>query len=231
MINQLTSATTRFMATIAPLSDEEMSAASRLPNWTRGHIATHIARNADAMVNLCTWAKTGVQLPMYASQEERDRDIELGSGRSAAEIVADVDESASRLTAAIESLDEAARKAMIRRGAAAAGPAFPAIQIPWMRIREVEIHLVDLGLGPTFSDTPIEFLTALLAEEIPNFDSRMAGLTLNCSEGSQFKIGDGHQLINGTIGDITAWLLGRANPNEIARLVSDQPIPTPPKWL
>ena len=183
------------------------------------------------MVNLCTWAKTGVQLPMYASQEDRDRDTELGSGRSAAEIVADVDESASRLTAAIESLDEAARKTMIRRGAAAAGPAFPAIQIPWMRIREVEIHLVDLGLGPTFSDTPIEFLTALLVEETPHFDARFVDLELICTEGPTFRIGDGTQKISGAIADLTAWLLGRANTNEIARLVSDQPIPTPPKWL
>lgn len=168
---------------------------------------------------------------MYASKEERDRDIESGSGRGAAEIVADATESASRLTAAIESLDESARKAMIRRGAAAAGPAFPAIQIPWMRIREVEIHLVDLGLEPTFSDTPIEFLTALLVEETPHFDARIIGLELICTEGPTFRIGDGAQKISGAIADLTAWLLGRANTNEIARLVSDQPIPTPPKWL
>ena len=231
MLEPMASATTRFLALISPLSDEELKAPSRLPNWTRGHVATHIARNADAMVNLCTWARTGLQLPMYRSQEERDSDIEHGANRSAAQIVADVAKSAESLAAAIESLNESALKTTIRRGAAAAGPAFPASAIPWMRLREIEIHLVDLDLTPSFADTSLEFLVALLAEEVPNFESRVVGLTLLTQEGPRFQIGDGGQRITGPIGDITAWLLGRAKENEILRLSSDLPIPAPPRWL
>jgi maleylpyruvate isomerase len=229
--NPLTSATARFIAAISPLSDEQMAAPSRLPGWSRGHVATHIARNADAMVNICTWAKTGVQTPMYASVAERDSAIEAGAHRSAAEILADVTRSSIRLAKAIESLDEKALTATVRRGAAGAGPAFPASSIPWMRLREVEIHLVDLDLVPTFAQSPLDFLTSLLAEEVPNFDGRISGLVLMCAEGSRFQIGDGKQAIRGAIGDITAWLLGRAKSSEIARLASDQPIPAPPKWL
>ncbi|OIQ75151.1 mycothiol-dependent maleylpyruvate isomerase [mine drainage metagenome] len=208
-----------------------MATDSRLPNWSRGHVATHIARNADALTNLCTWAKTGVPHLMYASREERDSEIEDGAKRNAADIVADVKESAARLSNAFAALTETELQTIIRTGPGGAGPSQPVSRIPWMRLREVEIHLVDLDLAPTFADTPIEYLTSLLAEVIPNFDASLAGLTLNCSEGSAFKIGDGDQVINGSTGDITAWLLGRANSDELARLSSDQEIPTPPKWL
>jgi maleylpyruvate isomerase len=229
--NFLADATTRFLAAISSLSDEQIRASSRLPGWTRAHVATHIARNADAMVNLCTWAKTGVQTPMYTSVEERNSQIEVGARRSSSEILADITQSAARLEEAIESLDASALTTTIHGGPAAAGPAFPARDIPWMRRREVEIHLVDLDLVPTFAQSPVEFLTALLTEEISNFDGRMSGLLLICDEGPQFKIGTGEQTLAGSIGDITAWLLGRANENELARLASGRPIPKPPRWL
>lgn len=231
MTDPLTSSTSRFLAAITPLTDEQTAAPSRLPDWARGHVATHIARNADAYVNLCTWARTGVEIPMYSSRGDRDAQIEAGANRSAAEIVADVRQSAARLSAAFAALDEPTLKAIIRLGSAAAGAESSASAIPWMRLREVEIHLVDLNLKPTFSETPIEFLTALLTEETPRFDGKIAGLELICIEGPRFPIGDGAQKITGSIADLAAWLLGRANGNEIARLSSDRPIPTPPKWL
>jgi maleylpyruvate isomerase len=231
MQGTLVDATRRFLTAISPLTDEQMSAPSRLPNWSRGHVATHIARNADAMVNLCVWASTGVQSPMYRSQEERDSQIESGARRSANEIVTDVSDSAERLDVAIEALSDSALRFLIRRGPAAAGPLSPASDIPWMRKKEVEIHLVDLDLAPTFADTPLEFLATLLTEEVLIFDSRMLGLTLITDEGPVFKIGDGVQRITGSTGDITAWLLGRANEIEISRLSSDTAIATPPSWL
>src|SRR6266568_1849145 len=73
---------------------------SLLPGWTRGHVLTHIARNADGMVNLLHWARTGTQTPMYASPESRAADIEAGAGRPAAGLAADVRESAATLAAA-----------------------------------------------------------------------------------------------------------------------------------
>ena len=224
-------ATRRFLTAISALTDEQMSAPSRLPNWSRGHVATHIARNADAMVNLCVWASTGVQSPMYRSQDERDSQIELGARRNASQIVTDVSDSAERLVVAIEALSDSALKSFIRRGAAAVGSLSPASDIPWMRLKELEIHLVDLDLDTTFADTSLEFLTALLTAEVSNFDSRMLGLTLITKEGPVFKIGDGVQHVAGSIGDLTAWLLGRSKETEISRLSNVGAVAAPPRWL
>src|SRR4051794_41914168 len=57
------------------LNDEEFAGPSRLPGWSRAQLLAHVARNADALVNLLTWARTGVETPMYASPEARDAGI------------------------------------------------------------------------------------------------------------------------------------------------------------
>src|SRR5919197_4025618 len=81
---------------VAGLTDGDARAASRLAGWSRGHVLTHLARNADALVNLLTWARTGVERPMYVSSDQRDADIEAGAGRTADELRADLRESAQR---------------------------------------------------------------------------------------------------------------------------------------
>ena len=41
------------------LTAEQARAPSLLPSWTRGHVLTHVARNADALANLLHTARTG----------------------------------------------------------------------------------------------------------------------------------------------------------------------------
>ena len=40
------------LATLTPITDEQARAGSRLPGWTRGHLVTHLARNADGIRNM-----------------------------------------------------------------------------------------------------------------------------------------------------------------------------------
>jgi len=83
-------ATDRLLATAAALRDARAREPSLLPGWSRGHVLTHIARNADGLANLLRWAGTGRETPMYASAASRSADIEAGAGRPAAELTADV---------------------------------------------------------------------------------------------------------------------------------------------
>src|SRR3569833_847956 len=67
----------RHLATaVGRLVDEDLARPSLLPGWDRAHVLAHVANNADALINLLTWARTGVETPMYASQEARDAGIE-----------------------------------------------------------------------------------------------------------------------------------------------------------
>ena len=45
----------------AELDPGQVAGPSRLPGWSRGHVLSHLARNADALVNLLTWARTGIE--------------------------------------------------------------------------------------------------------------------------------------------------------------------------
>ncbi|HEX7266491.1 MAG TPA: maleylpyruvate isomerase N-terminal domain-containing protein, partial [Streptosporangiaceae bacterium] len=97
-------ATDRLLATAAALSDAQAREPSLLPGWSRGHVLTHIARNADGLANLLRWARTGRETPMYPSAASRSADIEAGAGRRAAELTADVEGTAAAFAAEAASL-------------------------------------------------------------------------------------------------------------------------------
>ena len=78
-LETLDAATARLSATCADVDDATARRPSLLPGWSVGHVLTHVARNADGMVNLVTWAVTGDRTPMYASMEARNAAIEEGN--------------------------------------------------------------------------------------------------------------------------------------------------------
>ncbi|SHL81059.1 maleylpyruvate isomerase family mycothiol-dependent enzyme [Actinacidiphila paucisporea] len=147
-------ATGQLLDAVAELSAEDLAAPSLLPGWTRGHVLSHVARNADAMVNLLTWARTGEETPMYADAATRDRDIEAGAGRPPAEQLDDLRESADRFAAAVAALPPAAWAAQV---AMRSGRVIAAAEIPWRRLIEVRMHHVDLDAGHTAADLPAGF--------------------------------------------------------------------------
>jgi len=146
-LDRLAAASERLLATATALSDAQAREPSLLPGWTRGHVLTHIARNADGMVNLLSWARTGTETPMYASAESRNADIEAGAGRRAADLAADLRESAARFAAAAAVMPGDAWAARVR---ALRGPGFPALGVLDRRLSEVEIHRI----GPAGTADP-----------------------------------------------------------------------------
>ena len=122
-----------------------------LPGWSRAHLLTHVARNADAMINLLTWARTGVPTPGYASDEQRLADIEAGAGRAPDAIRDDVVASSDRLAQVVAAMPERAWRARVTNRQ---GTRIPATDVPWVRAREMWIHAVDLDVGASFADLP-----------------------------------------------------------------------------
>jgi maleylpyruvate isomerase len=211
----LAEATERLLADLGTLDDATARSASLLPGWSVGHVLTHLARNADGMVRLVEWAQTGVPAPMYASREARVADIEGGAGRPAEELVADVRGSAARLAGALDrfhSFDDAQLDRLILFGPPRpdAVPDLPAYSIPSARIRELEIHHVDLGLpGYTPLDWPDDFVERTL-------------LAIHASSGPVDVLGHPAEVL--------AWRLGRgAGPTVLLR---DGSVPgEPPPWM
>jgi maleylpyruvate isomerase len=208
------------------LNPESAAGSSLLPGWSRAHVIAHLARNADALSNLVHWAKTGQIRPMYPSPEARESDIEESARQSFDDLVGDLRQTATALRTALESLNEEAWEAIVRPRPAASGPEIKATLIPWLRYREVAIHLVDLDCGTDFGDLPEPFLIRLIEETLPRLSDGIAGRTLISGE-NRWDIGGGGEEISGTTAGIAAWLTGRSD----AHVTSQHPLPDLPKWL
>jgi maleylpyruvate isomerase len=66
-LRELTAATDQLLAGLDGLSDAQVAGPSLLPGWTRGHVLTHLARNAEGGTRLLGWARTGVPSYEYES--------------------------------------------------------------------------------------------------------------------------------------------------------------------
>jgi maleylpyruvate isomerase len=103
-LEQLRSATADLLRDIDGLSDADVRAPSPLPGWTRGHVLTHLARNAEGSTRLLIWARTGVPSYEYENHQVRAAEIEQGAGRPAKVLIADVTDTADAFFAAADGM-------------------------------------------------------------------------------------------------------------------------------
>ncbi len=138
------------------LTDDAARGGSLLPGWTRGHVVTHLARNADGNRNMVEGAIAGDEREQYpGGAERRAADIEDGAGRSAAELLADLGSSHDALVAAWDRLPDDGWE---RIGISFALGARPIIDGLASRRRELLVHLVDLDVRFDPTDLPADFV-------------------------------------------------------------------------
>ena len=127
------------------LHDELMRGPSLLEGWTRGHVMTHLARNADSVTRALAGAARGEVVDRYPGPPgTRDREIDEGAARPAAELVADVVDSSRALDEVLASMPAVAWGGSCR-GRGGRGEE-PVASLPLLRWREVELHQADLDL-------------------------------------------------------------------------------------
>ncbi|MFG2663263.1 maleylpyruvate isomerase family mycothiol-dependent enzyme [Streptomyces sp. NPDC048387] len=197
-------ATDRLLNAVAKLDNASLSEESHLPGWTRGHILAHLARNADALVNVFEGR------PMYESAAARDADIERDAGRPLEEHLTDLRDSAARFLATTERDQDWQRTVELRNGVTDL-----ASNVPFRRLVEVELHHVDLNIGYELSDLPEEFAD----REIVFLADRWSGrpdvppVTLRFSNGGFVARTGGTEgtpvVLSGARDDLLGWLAGR----------------------
>ena len=211
---RIAEATARLLATVAGLAGDGLREPSLLTGWSRGHVLTHIARNADGLANLLRWARTGTETPMYASARARSCDIEAGAGQPAGQLAADLRACAARFAAQAASLPDGAWTVQVR---ALNGPPFPAREVLQRRRSEVEIHHVDLAAGYRPADWPDDFVADALPRVAGHFggrDDAPACLVWADGAASALRIGPDRPqgpplIVRGPPAELLAWLLGR----------------------
>lgn len=213
------------------LPDDALRVPSALPGWSRAHVIGHVARNAEALTRLATWARTGVQTPMYVDAEQRGADIEASARGTADTLRRDLSRTADELDVALAALDDTTWGATVR---SALGRDIPGTEIPWMRVREVWLHAVDLGSGATVADLPPEVVDTLLDDVTGALSARdgcpSAVLTATDRDRSwQLGPAGGPVEVHGSAAPLLAWLTGRGGPAALTALGGD--IPDPPRWI
>lgn len=212
------------LAAVGKLDAAAVTEPSSLPGWTRGHVLTHLARNAEALVNVLQGR------PMYANGQARDADIASGADRALAAQLDDVRGSAARLDQVMAALtDEQWRRTVELRN----GVTDLAAAIPFRRQVEVELHHIDLGIGRTtddlpgaFTDRALEYLTTRYAgrPEVPPIE-------LRAGDGRSWRTGrEGNgapQVVAGTPTALVGWLSGRTTGSGLTADGASPP-PLPP---
>jgi maleylpyruvate isomerase len=249
-IEQVNEATGRLLAGLDGLADADAARPSLCPGWTVGHVLTHIARNADGLRRGAEGARRGEAVPMYASAQARDHEIEAGAGRPMPELAADVASSAAALSDAWSAMSTADwDRAMLHHRYGT----LPLNDTPMMRLSEVEIHHVDLGDRFRPDGWPDSFVARILSgagrlsERLPD------GLTLRVhatdsgehwtavagggggaiaedGAGAQGGAGARRVIVAGPSWAIAAWLVGRPGPVAGALSVTGGELPPLKPW-
>lgn len=154
--------------------DLDGAAPSRLPDWSVGHVLTHLARNADSITRVLDATARGETVDRYeGGTGGRDAAIDSGRDQSADALVDDVRRSIWRLEQTWSNhaaWDGRSRESFDRE--------IPVSDLPFMRWREVEVHRVDLGLGYEPDDWPEQYVRLELRELEMRWNARRPmGLT------------------------------------------------------
>jgi maleylpyruvate isomerase len=168
-IELLRSGTRRLLRTVDGLTDDQAHEASRLPGWNRAEVLTHLARNADGtrrMVHAAAHGEVEAQYP--GGLEERAADIAAGRDARADDVVRDVRRAHDAMMEAWQALPD---DAWPRVGRVISGERTMREAL-WARVREVEVHHLDLAMGYEPTDWPVGFVSGALDDIFATFELR-----------------------------------------------------------
>ncbi|QYJ04958.1 maleylpyruvate isomerase family mycothiol-dependent enzyme [Nocardioides panacisoli] len=154
-------ATARLLDTVDSLADDKFAEPSLLPGWSIGHVVAHLALNAEGITQVLQGVAAGEVPPMYRSPEIRDQEIEELAGQDPDELRTRLSVGSTLLTEQISVIDPRDDDVEFPR-APGHGPMFRVGTMPLLRLREVEIHHADLGVGYTHREWPEETVVRLL---------------------------------------------------------------------
>jgi maleylpyruvate isomerase len=219
-----------FLAKLAQLSDDELSAPSALPGWTGRHLLSHVGHNARAIGRLVHWAASGQPTPMYPDSGARAAEIGLGACWHPQRLRSFVEAEHDALAATLAQLDD---KHLATTVVTAQGRHVPAAILPWLRTREVWIHAVDLHRDADFPDFPAALLDELMADVLRwRRDVRAETVRVRPSDRELRAALDEPtypEQVEGRTADLVRWLTGRGAAN--IQTLNLAALPTLSAWL
>jgi maleylpyruvate isomerase len=196
--------------TVDALSAEDLAAPSLLPGWSRAHVVAHVAMNGFALAGVLDAIGRGRAVAMYASDDQRDREIVELAKVEPAELREKLYAATTQFGDKVALMDDERWQGEYNR--LPGGPTWPAVTLVPTRRREVEIHHADLGAAYTHRDWPEDFVRELLdavtVDQAGSGPFRVRATDL----GREWEVGDGDgPTVLGTGADLGWWLTGRGD--------------------
>lgn len=206
----LAEAAQRLNRTVDRLEDDAWAEPSALPGWSRAHVVAHLVLNAEGLAGALSGIVQGEAIPMYASQEGRDRDIEDLAQAGPETLRARLLGATTDFSDALAAVPEDLWSTRIER--VPGGRTFAAASVPDMRLREIEIHHADLAAGYTRADWSVDF-AAMVVDSMGHrdaWDSPFTARATDCDRTWSFGAGTG-PTVSGPTADLAWWLTGRGD--------------------
>lgn len=200
LVEGLASAHQGFLEQLTGLTDEMVSRASNLPNWSVGHVLAHVTQQGDSLTRLFLAAESGAVVDQYeGGLSARIDAIERDADRSAMVQVSDLRRSIYALEGAMAS----ARQGWFGSARMVSGIEIKITELPLRRWREVEVHRGDLGLPELGCDGFDSWSLDYVRHDLPNMTMQWK------SRGSMGLTDLPAQIRTQSPSKRLAWLMGR----------------------
>ncbi|MCK9823937.1 maleylpyruvate isomerase family mycothiol-dependent enzyme [Nocardioides cavernae] len=196
--------------TVDGLPDEAYAEPSLLPGWTRAHVIAHLTLNAEGLGGVLHGAHLGETRTMYASQEARNGDIDDLAAVEPTELRERFLASTGAFNEALEAMADGDWDGRFDR--TPGGRSIALVNVPLMRLREVEIHHADLDAGYAAADWDEDFCAVLLESLTKVATAEPFTVRPTDLDGSwRYGEGDGGPVVTGTAAALGWWLTGRGS--------------------
>lgn len=209
LVASLETSTRLLVRTVDAMTDDQWAAPSLLPGWSRAHVVAHLTLTPESQISALRGLQEGRAVPMYTSDAVRDQHIADLAGCSPSYL-------RDRLLASSTGMGDWITK-LSSPGAdwtgatferTPGGRIFRAADIPFIRLREIEIHHADLGLDYTSADWTTDFVERVLdwRTEAHTGNPCLARAT---DLDREWRFGTGGPTVSGPANALAWWATGR----------------------
>ena len=182
-------------------SPEDWAAPTRLPGWTRGHVAAHLIKGARSLAQVCRELLEGVSPGGYDSS--LGRDCELLAISDGLHLQIELDTSAGELDQLLTKLPGRDGEVSLRPGLR-----ISIDDLPLVRLRELMLHGFDLEPEASRLDVDNDAAAPVLAFEAAHLADENDPLELVTLEGRVVRTGvrPPHRRAAGSASALLLWL-------------------------
>ena len=207
----------RVTRTVDGFHGDDWREPSLLPGWSRAHVVAHLALNAEGLAAALRGVLAGEPAAMYDSDDRRDSDIHDLARAHHSEIRDRLLCGTTVLHDLFAAVPDDVWETRVDR--TPGGRSMRTSSLPSMRLRELEIHHVDLGAGYTTRDWSAPF-SILLVDAMTRRLAPPARLEVRPLDVDRTWIvgpdaADG-EVVTGPVADIGWWLTGRPAPETLS---------------